>query len=86
MDVTGADTWDDDKRGDFANDLERPQLLAVTASSNRSKGDQDPSQWKPPSHAYWCTYAERWISVKAYWKLTVSQAEKTALGDMLGTC
>lgn len=83
---SGADAWDDDKRGDFANDLERPQLFAVTASSNRSKGDQDPSQWKPPSPTYWCQYAKDWILVKSYWKLTVTKAEKGALTEMLGTC
>jgi len=83
---SGASKWTDDQRSQFANDLTRPQLLAVSASSNRAKGDQDPSQWKPPNHDYWCTYAERWIAVKAYWQLTVTQAEQTALGDMLGTC
>jgi len=83
---SGASKRTDEQRTEFANDLTRPQLLAVSLSQNRSKGDQDPSQWQPPNHAYWCTYAERWISVKAYWKLTVSRAEKTALGDMLGTC
>jgi hypothetical protein len=83
---SGADKWDDAKRGDFANDLERPQLLAVTASSNRSKGDQDPSQWKPPSPTYWCQYAKDWILVKSYWKLNITKEEKSALGDMLGTC
>jgi Protein of unknown function (DUF1524) len=83
---TGADQWDDGKRGDFANDLDRPQLIAVTASSNRSKGDQDPSQWKPPSPTYWCQYAKDWILVKSYWKLNVTKDEKSALADMLGTC
>ncbi|MDG4833925.1 HNH endonuclease family protein [Solwaraspora sp. WMMD1047] len=83
---SGADEWDDDKRGEFANDLDRPQLFAVSATSNRAKGDQDPSQWKPPSREYWCTYAEDWIAVKHYWKLTVTTDEKATLGDMLGTC
>jgi hypothetical protein len=83
---SGADKWDDTRRGDFANDLIRPQLRAVTASSNRAKGDQDPSQWKPTNRAFWCQYAQSWIAVKTYWKLTVTTAEKTALGDMLKTC
>ncbi|WP_422754254.1 HNH endonuclease family protein [Micromonospora sp. WMMD708] len=83
---SGADEWDDTKRGDFANDLTRPQLFAVSASSNRSKGDQDPSQWKPPNRAYWCTYAEHWVEVKHHWKLTVTSAEKAAITDMLGGC
>jgi hypothetical protein len=83
---SGADKWDDDRRGDFANDLTRPQLLAVSASSNRAKGDQDPSQWKPPNRDYWCTYAQSWIAVKSYWRLSVTTAEKAALTDMLDTC
>jgi hypothetical protein len=58
----------------------------VSLTSNRSKGDQDPSQWKPPSRPYWCEYAQRWVAVKAYWKLSVTTDEKTALTQMLGTC
>ncbi|WP_376771263.1 HNH endonuclease family protein [Rhizomonospora bruguierae] len=83
---SGADKWDDDKRSDFANDLTRPQLIAVSASSNRSKGDQDPAQWKPPNQASWCQYAQDWIAVKAYWRLTVTIGEKAALTDMLERC
>ena len=41
-------TWTEEQRSAFANDLTRPQLLAVTAATNRSKGDQDPAHWKPP--------------------------------------
>lgn len=83
---TGADKWTDVQRSDFANDLTRPQLFAVTASQNRSKGDQDPSEWRPALKTYWCEYAENWIAVKAYWKLFVTEAEKTALTEMLTTC
>ncbi|MEU8237357.1 HNH endonuclease family protein [Actinoplanes missouriensis] len=83
---SGAAKWDNDKRGDFANDLERPQLIAVSASSNRSKGDQDPSTWKPSDRDSWCTYAKDWVTVKSYWKLTVTEKEKVALDDMLETC
>jgi hypothetical protein len=83
---TGASAWTDDQRSAFANDLTRPQLLAVSLASNRSKGDQDPSQWKPPNTSYWCAYAQRWVAVKAYWKLTVTTDEKAALTQMLGRC
>jgi hypothetical protein len=83
---TGASGWSDAERERFANDLDVPELLAVTASVNRSKGDQDPSQWRPPRHAFWCTYARDWISVKSRWRLSVTAAEKAALTDMLRTC
>jgi Protein of unknown function (DUF1524) len=83
---SGADKWTDAKRSDFANDMERPQLFAVAASANRSKGDQDPSTWKPTNPGAWCDYARDWITVKAYWKLTVTAKEKDALAEMLNSC
>jgi len=83
---SGASKWTDAKRSQFANDLTRPQLLAVTASVNRAKGDQDPSTWKPPLRSFWCAYATDWIAVKAFWGLSVTTAEKGALTDMLNTC
>lgn len=83
---SGAADWDDNRRGEFANDLTRPQLIAVSASSNRAKGDQDPSQWKPANRDYWCTYAEDWIAVKHFWRLSVTTAEKATLTDMLESC
>jgi hypothetical protein len=83
---SGADDWTDELRTEFANDLTRPQLLAVSRATNRAKGDQDPSQWKPSNREFWCEYARRWITVKAYWKLTVTDREKSTLREMLGTC
>jgi hypothetical protein len=83
---SGAKDWTDAQREQFANDLTRPQLLAVDATDNRAKGDQDPSQWKPPNRGIWCQYAQKWVTVKAYWRLTVTAPEKSALADMLGTC
>jgi hypothetical protein len=83
---SGADKWTDEQRTEFANDLTRPQLMAVSAASNRSKGDQDPSQWKPPQQSFWCEYARRWITVKSFWGLTVTEREKSTLREMLGKC
>jgi hypothetical protein len=83
---TGASDWSDAQRERFANDMDSPELLAVSSTTNRSKGDQDPSQWRPPQRDFWCTYAGKWISVKSHWKLSVTVAEKSALTDMLETC
>jgi hypothetical protein len=83
---SGASAWTTEKRGNFANDLKDPQLVAVSASSNRAKGDQDPSTWKPKETSSWCVYAKDWIAVKTAWKLTVTTAEKAALTDMLEKC
>jgi hypothetical protein len=83
---SGASEWDDERRAEFANDLERPELHAVSVDSNRAKGDQDPSDWKPPERSYWCRYAHDWVLVKHHWELSVTAAEKDELEDMLRTC
>ncbi|WP_245976211.1 HNH endonuclease family protein [Amycolatopsis palatopharyngis] len=83
---SGASGWTDDRRGDFANDLDGPQLIAVTDNVNQEKGDKSPDQWKPPSVSYWCTYASMWVTVKHKWELTISDMEQKALTSMLGRC
>lgn len=85
--LSGAWGWDDPAREAFANDLDNPySLIAVTASSNRSKGAKAPDEWKPPVEEYWCEYATGWVSVKADWALTVTSSERNALAEMLATC
>jgi len=81
---SGASSWTDEERERYANDPE--VLLSVEDNANQSKGDKGPEAWKPPNEAVWCDYAERWISIKAKYDLSVNAEEKTALEDMLGTC
>jgi hypothetical protein len=83
---SGANSWTTSRRQQFANDLTIAQLIAVSASSNRSKGDRDPSVWKPPNTSVHCIYAREWIWVKYTYGLSLQSAEKTALQQMLGTC
>ncbi|MGW0363786.1 HNH endonuclease family protein [Streptomyces sp. NPDC002990] len=83
---SGAAGWDAAKRKAFANDLTRPQLLAVTASSNRSKGDQSPDLWQPPQRSGWCLYGRAWTTVKSTYELTVTEPEKKMLTTMLDSC
>jgi hypothetical protein len=83
---SGANAWTTSKRQSFANDLTRPQLIAVTDNVNQSKGDQDPSTWQPSVSSYRCTYARMWIAVKYYWALKLQSSEKTALQTALNTC
>ncbi|GAA1867380.1 HNH endonuclease family protein [Asanoa iriomotensis] len=83
---SGANSWTTSRRQQFANDLSRPQLIAVTDNVNQSKGDQDPSTWQPSRTAYRCTYAKMWIASKYYWGLRLQSSEKSALQTMLNTC
>ncbi|MEU7783815.1 HNH endonuclease family protein [Amycolatopsis sp. NPDC049159] len=84
--ASGAKAWTAEKREQFANDLTRPQLFAVTDNVNQQKSDKAPDQWKPPLVSFWCTYATDWIVVKHHYGLTITQGEKTALTDMLRRC
>ncbi|KAI0427144.1 hypothetical protein F5Y09DRAFT_40580 [Xylaria sp. FL1042] len=84
--IAGANKWTTAKRQEYANDVTRPQLWAVTDNVNQSKGDKTPDQWKPPLSSFYCVYARSWIEVKSYWALSITSAEKTALGSMLDTC
>jgi Protein of unknown function (DUF1524) len=83
---SGAAAWTISRRQGFANDLEIAQLIAVSQSSNASKGDRDPSEWRPPNTNTWCIYAREWIWVKDTYSLTLDSPEKSALGSMLDDC
>jgi hypothetical protein len=83
---SGASSWTTSKREQFANDVTRPQLWAVTDDVNSAKGDKSPDLWKPPLSSFYCTYAKSWVQVKSYWALSITSAEKTALTSMLNTC
>ncbi|MBW1603457.1 HNH endonuclease [Streptomyces sp. JJ66] len=82
---SGARTWSHAKRRSFANNLSAAQLIAVSASSNRAKGDQDPAEWLPRP-AYRCLYARSWVWVKHNYAMKVDATEKSALSGILNGC
>ncbi len=84
---SGASGWDLNRRRDYANDLGYAgSLTAVSAASNRAKGDSDPAQWEPPRHEDWCQYATDWVAVKVRWDLSADQPEVNSLRAALDTC
>lgn len=83
---SGAYAWDSAKREAYANDLEGYTLIAVSATSNRSKSDQDPAEWLPENRSFICQYAARWVIVKSKWNLTIDPAEKKALRKIFTAC
>ncbi len=84
---SGGWNWNDRTRELYANDLAYAHsLIAVSASSNRSKGKRDPAEWLPPATAAHCFYAEAWIVVKWRWNLSVDLTEKNALSQILSDC
>ena len=84
---SGAYAWDPARREAYANDLDDLRsLIAVSAGSNRSKSDRDPSEWLPTVEAYRCRYASDWVAVKLRWSLTVDSLEQGALTAILRNC
>ncbi|MFF7357366.1 HNH endonuclease family protein [Streptomyces filipinensis] len=84
---SGASAWTAQEREAYANDLgDERALIAVSAASNRSKADQDPSTWLPPAEGYRCTYVTDWVADKTRWGLSIDTDEQEALSDVLSNC
>lgn len=84
---SGASSWTDLQRQQYANDMvDSRHLIAVTGSSNRSKSDQDPADWIPTNKAYTCEYIANWVEIKIRWSLNVDAKEKSALISNLKGC
>jgi hypothetical protein len=84
---SGADRWDVQRRTAYANDLGSPwSLVAVTASSNRSKSDRDPARWTPNTQSGRCFLAQATVITKWRWALSVDREELNALRRELRQC
>ncbi|GAA1586015.1 hypothetical protein GCM10009731_44870 [Streptomyces globosus] len=71
----------------YADNQGQPaSLVAVTARSNRSRADQDPADWLPPSVDALCRYGAEWTATKLRWSLAVDEAERDRLLDIAGGC
>lgn len=81
----GAAGWTQTQREQFAGDLTL-ELLPVSASLNRQKGDAPPDGWLPPNKDYRCAYALRWIAIKTQWHLTITATERTTLTQLVAGC
>ncbi|MBB3662214.1 MULTISPECIES: HNH endonuclease family protein [Prauserella salsuginis group] len=79
---SGARDWSEQQREEYANDPD--VLVPVTASSNRSKGDQDPATWLPDEDR--CGYVTKWVQIKQRYELTVDRAEAEAIRGVLARC
>lgn len=83
---SGGYQWTAKQREAYANDLYPFTLIAVSLSSNRSKGDSDPAEWLPPRRAYICRYLATWTAVKYRWRLSVDPRERRVISRKFSTC
>lgn len=89
--VALADAWQKgaqqltvQQRQTFANDP--LNLIAADGPANVKKGAGDAATWLPANKNFRCHYVARQISVKAAYKLWVTQAEKDAMKGVLASC
>ncbi|MEU6621986.1 HNH endonuclease family protein [Streptomyces litmocidini] len=84
---SGASAWTAERRQRYANDLGLQRaLVAVTAKTNRSKGDKDPAEWMPPAASARCSYLSDWAAVKLRWGLSADAEEAAALTRYAAEC
>lgn len=80
----GAEFWDKEKKIQFANDPDN--LLAVSASANRQKGDKSPLHWLPSNKAYLCEYSRKWQKVATKYSLELSALDALKLKQIDEEC
>jgi hypothetical protein len=84
---SGAYAWTPARRRAYANDLGAWfPLIAVSGTTNQSKGDKDPADWLPPAPAAECPYLSAWIATKARWDLAVDPTEHDVLVTDIAAC
>jgi hypothetical protein len=77
VDRSGGHEWSKDKKKEYANDLDDPEvLIAVDKSANRAKGDKDSSDWLPPNKKFKCDYIKTWQKIKKKWVLEMEKKKR----------
>ena len=79
---SGACAWTDERRREFARDLDN--LTLATPELNRSRGARDAAEWLPELNRCW--FAARVVAVRAEWELSIDQAERDALAAVIRGC
>jgi len=79
----GGQNWTLERKEQFANDMS--QLLAVSASENRSKSDSGPSEYMP-IQSFQCEYSKIWIATAIKYDISITQDDESALEKGLSYC
>lgn len=82
--ISGAQRLSQSQRQALANDP--LNLMASSASANRSKGDRNAAEWLPRNNGFRCQYVATQVSVKRKYSLSVTSSEKSTMARVLKTC
>lgn len=77
----GAHAWDEETRHQFYQDPEN--LIAVSASENQAKSDQDVTGYMPPNQGAACEFVAAKIYVKDKYDLAMNPDEHALITDVL---
>lgn len=80
----GGQSWDKQKKEDFANDLDH--LIVTSQKANRGKSDKTPSEWMPEKKDSWCVYSRTYVNILSKYNLNITQADKDVLNNVLSNC
>ena len=84
---SGGHRWTSAGRVEYRNHLaELRHLRTVSRATAAARAERGPHLWRPESWSHWCDYAMDWIGVKGQWNLSVGEAERQALEEMLNIC
>ena len=82
-DRSGAWSFPASRKLKFANNIDFDDLLiAVGGSSNASKGSSDPSDWMPVNSLYHCEYLNKWLNIKAEFRLGLDLDERDTITSL----
>ena len=77
----GAYAWDEETMQAFYQDPDN--LIAVSSSENRSKGDRDTTGYMPPNQGAYCTFTAAKVYVKDKYGLAMNPEEHAFITDVL---
>lgn len=77
----GGHDWTEEQRQEFYQDKEN--LLAVSASENRSKGSRDVTEYMPPNQGIYCEFVGTKIYIKDKYELSMTPAEHQFIENVL---
>lgn len=81
----GAWKWTKAQRVAYANDI-TDVLWSVDGPLNGAKSDLGPSQWLPPMESFHCTFAAKYTYIAVKYHLTLENADRAKLKEILTTC
>ncbi len=85
--ASGGFAWTPETRTAYVTDTAHPAVYqVVSAGAGHNPRAQGPAAWRPANESTWCAYAVDWVDVLHRWNLGVSDADRAALGEMLGSC